>query len=65
MIMPNAWTLGLVGQAFEIGEPEQLIGSQRKPSSQVSNGFDSRDVPRRGRPNGLHPLRIVPPILDR
>src|ERR1035438_7604600 len=63
--MPEQRPIFLVAEPLEIGEPLQLSGLEPEPIAQGCDGLDARHIPRTGRRNGLHPLRLGQPLIDR
>ncbi len=58
VIMSEPGVFAFVGESLKIGEPEQFVRSNTQPIGQRSNRLDGWNVPRGGRFDGLHPLRV-------
>jgi len=65
VIVSQLRTLQPVTEAFQIGEPEQVADLDRQPLRKIAERLNRRHLPGRGRPGGLHPLRLVQPFRHR
>lgn len=65
MIVGEARIASLGREALQVGEPIQLPHREVKPIGQRSHGLDHGNIPSPGRCNGLHPLWLSQPFLDR